>query len=272
MWWRPRQLLIASLVLALGLGTGLYFGIDSATDPILPDDLFAQVEETANDFLAQLGPGKVVHTVGSYYARQGPSAAKVSASDWPQPETSFSDSWQVFGPDGMLIDQRGVLRDAVGNIWQETARVGDEVVSHNFYTGEELTDPWRPLSISDYQKGLIVGFRKSIEGQQDVDQGRLFGLASAIFSKSRAVNPQMDHSSDSGFVIPDMSDLSGESVVTQREVAISNPLLSRWSVYLVDSVGERHVVEQQEQSMWEVINISELPDDLRALPSWASGK
>lgn len=227
-------------------------------------------EKTAVDILAELDAGKAFHSQSYVYIRQGPSALKISESDWPQPESWTVESWTVFGEDGLRITDRSIAKDPEGFVWQESARIGDELVAWNFYSGEMLISSWNAVTIGEFVGGLSASVAGLIGNEGEATKrGNLDGLESVIFQTSRPVDPDRDYSSNGGFVIPDLTGLKPESVETEKEFVINNPFISRTVRYAVDENGVRVVVSER-KIQYDVVEVDDLSPALLKLPSWAS--
>lgn len=265
---RKRSLIASGVALVLGAVLAASVGLrGSGSDGTVTA---ATLDQAVDGVLSQLGPGKALRIVTASYARQGPSAAEVAASEWPAPERWTTERWVVFGEDGQSTTSRVISRDASGRVWQETARVGDQRVSRNFYTGNTLSFPWRPYSV-ETQVAIVKARNLApvLEGQGTLTEGLLDGQRSAVLERQYPITPDMYPAKD-GFAVPDLSDLNGETLVSRTEVAVENPLFVRWSLYAVDRDGQRHLVERRETVAVEVVDLADVPEHVLTTPSWAS--
>ena len=273
MLYKPRSLILVGIVLALSVGVFLVLTVVNSSSPVRASAIIGNANATSEDILAQLGPEKALRITSTYYVRLGPSASKVAASDWPMAEEAYQESWLVFGADGLLADERALARDANGFVWQETVRVGNKSVSRNFYNGETISDAWRTVSADDYVRALAARMSHAIPAEQEATtKGKLFGLDSAIFEVTRSISPSEVISGDTGFSVPDLSDLRGQTLVSETEMVVQNPFLARRTTYVVDEEGNRHLVEELKIASVEVIELAQVPDSILNPPSWLLGE
>ena len=261
---RYKKLLAVTLAVIAVLGLGLVAASTlGAGEKALPEAMTQRIQMSVDELLTRLTPGTSLHMQMEIFKRHGPAASEIETMSWAMPENAVWEGW--VGPvneDGTFAGYKGIIKDAAGNIVQEVAKIGEEVVYRDVRFGEEMRSPWVPMSAGGYlqaaanlpQRLLDGGWawvaNGSWNGRETVVLEKRVAYEEPFFSRTEGAT----QGSVTGANIPYTLDLQLKELMIRKEIVLENPILYRAQTWVIDQWGDRTLIEEARWTLIELLS------------------